>query len=95
MASGNRLADLVAKEVERKEIKTIPLTSHHPGEEIPDWSLRNGWPPPELKLIRGYSIIWMNVDVGRHWRDKQSYRNIRSSTCLHKRTDIHTLVGEN
>lgn len=47
MASGNRLADWVSKEVEMKEIKTILLTNHHSGEprlELEKW-LATTWVP--------------------------------------------------
>jgi hypothetical protein len=90
----------MAKEVVMKEIETILLTNHHPGEESPDWNLRNGWLPPgyidhELKLIKGYPTIWTKVNIGRHWREKPSYQNIRPLNCLHKCIEISTLVVEN
>ena len=85
IASRNCLADQVAKEVVMKEIRTILLTNHDPGEESPDWNWRNGWPPPG----------WKKVDIRRPLRENPSYQNIRSLNCLHKCTDIPSLVVKN
>ena len=84
----------MAKEVVMKEIETILLTNHHPGEESPDWNLRNGWLPPgytdhEFKLIKGHPTIWKTLEL------KIILPEHEALVYLPKCTDISTLVVEN